>query len=394
MNYHDEYPLEIKLNAIKLCHQKESIRLVALELNISEMTLYNWKAMYRKGNLIGGKLTIVVIEKSLAYRKLEHKFNVTRKALKETKLELQILRKGKEFLLRTTIEKYEFIRQNKSKYPIALMCRVFKVHQCNYCRWCLNPVSTRKENKRVVMQEIKRVFYEHKGRHGDQRIAFELQAAGFKISQELVRNYMKEAGLKVIREKRYIITTNSRHHYPVRENKLSQQFKPSRYNEVWVSDITYVRMGGYRDWLFLTVIIDLFDRKIIGWALSEGMAAQKTTLVAFKMAVSRRPIGKYPLIFHSDRGAQYACNEFTFALKRHPSIIQSMSRKGNMWDNAVAESFFSILKLELINENVYKTKKQAEASIYDYIENYYNKVRRHSALGNMTIDEFHESLKK
>jgi putative transposase len=391
MQYPHKYPLEIRLKAIQLCHQKKNVSLIAKELNIPRTTIHFWKSMYNKGDLIGGKRPIAIIEKNQAYRKLEHKFNVVRKELKEAKLELQILRDGKEYLLKSTNEKYEYIRQNKSKYPIALMCRAFEINAANYHRWSNNPVFKRKEYKRVMMQEIKRVFYEHQARYGSRRIAVELQKQGYKISQATARLYMKEAGLKVIGDKRYIITTNSKHPYQVPENKLNQQFKASWYNEIWVSDITYIRMGGYRDWMFLTVVIDLFDRMIIGWALSDGMKTKETVLEAFKMAISRRPLGELPLIFHSDRGIQYASSEFTSELKKHKSIVQSMSRRKNFWDNAVAESFFGNLKLELINENVYKTKEQAEASIYDYIENYYNKIRRHSALNNMTIDEFHEA---
>ncbi|MCL9807049.1 IS3 family transposase [Flavobacterium amniphilum] len=383
--------MEIRLKAIQLWHQKENVSLIATELNIPRTTIHFWKKMYNKGDLIGGKPPIVKIKKKPAYRKLEHKFKVAQEELKEARLELRILRKGKEYLLKTTAEKYEFIYQNKSRYSVAVMCRAFEICASNYHRWCRDPVSIRKEYKSVMIQEIKKVFNEHQGRYGSRRIAVELQKQGYKISQVTACRYMKEAGLKVIGEGRYSITTTPKHLYPVAENKLMQWHKVSHYNEIWVSDIMYVRMGGYRDWLFLTVIIDLFDRKIIGWSLSESMKTKDTTILAFEKAERDRPLKEgAPLIFHSDGGAQYACNEFTSLLRKNTFIVQSMNRKKNLWDKAVTGSFFSILKLELINKNVYKTKEQAEASIYDYIENYYNKTRRHIALDNKTITEFHE----
>ena len=385
-----KHPLEIKLRAIELLNKEWSVRSVADELSIPERTVSTWKSLAYKDGFIE-KPRIIRGKKDKTYIKLFKEFNLLRKQLKEARVQLQILRKAKEYLSKSTIEKYVFIKKNKSSFTVSQMCKAFNIKGCNYYRWLIRPISKKEEYQRFMKSEVKRIFHEHKGRYGGARIAAEIKAAGYRMNPVTARLYMKGADLKVIGEKRYIITTNSKHFYPVAENKLIQHFKVSRYNEIWVSDITFVRMGGYRDWLFLTVIIDLFDRMIIGWSLSETMIAEDTIMIAFENAVRNRPLEEgHQLIFHSDRGVQYACNEFTSILKKNASIIQSMSRKKNLWDNAIAESFFSTIKLELINENVYKTKEQAEASIYDYIENYYNKIRRHSALNNKTITEFHE----
>ena len=162
------------------------------------------------------------------------------------------------------------------------------------------------------------------------------------------------------------------------------QFDVSKKSQVWVSDITYIRT--YQGWMYLTVVIDLCDRKVIGWAMSSDMTAQNTSISALRMAIKNRPVEE-GLIFHSDRGVQYACGAFTNILKHH-EITQSMSRKGNCWDNAVAESFFKTLKTEWVYKQNFVTRKTAELSIFQWIETWYNRKRRHSHLGYKTIEEF------
>ena len=175
------------------------------------------------------------------------------------------------------------------------------------------------------------------------------------------------------------MTTDSSHKYPVVENHLNRNFSVGKPNSAWVSDITYIRTK--QGWLYLNTVIDLFDRKVIGWSLSSTMYAKDTSMSAFKMALSNRPLMKTDsLIFHSDRGVQYSCKEFVSMVGKNKQIIKSMSRKGNCWDNAVAESFFKTLKMELIYQNRYETRKQAELSIFEYIEGFYNTHRRHKHL--------------
>lgn len=217
----------------------------------------------------------------------------------------------------------------------------------------------------------------------------ELRASGIWVSRPRVARVMRRANMKsIVRQKYRIQTTDSRHIYTVSENYLGQDFTASRLAQKWVSDLTYIKTG--EAWLYLTTIIDLADRKVIGWALSETMRAGDTALAAFRMAINNRPIVQ-PLLFHSDRGVQYACNEFRALLKK-PLIQQSMSRKGNCWDNAVAESFFKTMKTEMVYYRDFKTKAEAKIAIFEYIEVWYNRQRRHSALRYLTPCQQEELL--
>jgi transposase InsO family protein len=170
---------------------------------------------------------------------------------------------------------------------------------------------------------------------------------------------------------------------------LNREFDVKETGKVWVSDITYIRT--YNGWLYLTVILDLADRKAIGWALSNNMRAENTVCRAWKMAIKNRPITK-KLIFHSDRGVQYACDEFTKLLQANTLVKQSMSRKGNCWDNAVAESFFKSLKVECVYQHVLRDREYAASVVFEYIETWYNRLRRHSYLNNQTIEEYEQNI--
>jgi putative transposase len=243
----------------------------------------------------------------------------------------------------------------------------------------------------MLLEEIKRIFVKSKSRYGSPRIAKELEMIGVKASRELVAKLMKAHGLRSILKRKFKITTDSSHKYRVVQNILNREFDVASQNAVWVSDITYIRT--YQGWLYLTTVIDLFDRKVIGWSLSHTMKAKDTSVKSFKMALINRPINpNQSLIYHSDRGIQYACQEFVLELNKHKSIIRSMSRKGNCWDNAVAESFFKTLKVELVYQNKYKTKEEAELSIFEYIETFYNTNRRHKKLNNLTILEYQKLI--
>lgn len=208
---------------------------------------------------------------------------------------------------------------------------------------------------------------------------------GYRVSKRRVGRLMKANGISSRTKRKFKITTASKHRFELAPNLLNQQFNVNRKAQVWVSDITYIKteMG----WVYLTVIIDLFDRKVIGWATSERMNAEYTIIPAWKMAINNNPIDQ-PLIFHSDRGIQYACDEFKKMIKHNKFISQSMSRKANCWDNAVAESFFKSLKVEWIYPYRLISKNQAKIAVFEYIETWYNRNRRHSFLGGLTITEF------
>lgn len=265
------------------------------------------------------------------------------------------------------------------------MCKVLKVSRSSYYKWLKGGISKRKYENQILTNEITKIFHMSKQTYGSPRITMALAKQGFKASKPRVAKLMRLAGLKSKVRKKYRITTDSNHKYSVAENLLKREFNPDRINKVWVSDITYIRTK--QGWLYLTIIMDLFDRQIIGWALSRTMHANKTIIPAWMMAISRRKISD-ELIFHSDRGVQYACNDFKNLLKRNTFVSQSMSRRANCWDNAVAESFFKTLKTECVYHQKYNTINEAELSVFEYIEIWYNKQRLHSALGYLTPYEY------
>ena len=237
----------------------------------------------------------------------------------------------------------------------------------------------------MITSEIKCVYKESKGRYGSPKIRLELVEKGIAVSRPRVARLMRKEGLKsIIRKKYKVVTTDSKHDLKISENHLNRNFKPSQPSLAWVSDITYVPTN--KGWLYLTIVMDLFDRKIIGWSLSEDMTTENTVLPAWRMAKTNRSIGK-DMIFHSDRGVQYASNLFRKQLE-NSDIIQSMSRKGNCWDNAVAENFFKILKSELVQHRHFISHFQAKIEIFEFIEVWYNRKRKHSYLGYMTPEQF------
>ena len=264
------------------------------------------------------------------------------------------------------------------------MCSILKISSRGYYKWKSRTISKKVLKKNQLKQKIKTLYFEFKQRYGSPRITAELQALGYQISRIAVAKYMKELGLKSKLSKKFKVTTNSKHNYLIAENVLDRDFKATRISQKWVSDITYIQTK--EGFLYLTTIIDLYDRKLIGWSLSNTMSADDTSLAAWRMAIKNRPIKK-GLIFHSDQGVQYATKKFINILASY-GIIRSMSRKGNCWDNAVAESFFKSLKTELIYGNKLIFKKQMESEIFQYIEIWYNRKRRHSSLNYKTIEEF------
>ena len=279
---------------------------------------------------------------------------------------------------------FDFIKNHEKIFPIEKMCKVLQVSQSGYYRWKNNFISNRIQRVIALKEKITTVYFESKQRYGSPRITIELNALGYKISRITVAKYMKQLGLYSKLSKKFKITTNSKHNYLVVENILNLQFLVSQPSKAWVSDITYIHTK--EGFLYLTTIMDLYDRKIIGWSLSDGMSTNETTLASWKMAIRNRNITT-GLIFHSDRGVQYANNKFANVLESY-KITRSMSGKGNCWDNAVAESFFKSLKTELIYGNKLITKEQMKLQIFEYIEIWYNQKRRHSALNYMTINEF------
>jgi len=282
--------------------------------------------------------------------------------------------------------KYKFIKNNESIFPIEKMCKVFKLSSSAYYKWKNRPRSKRLVLKEKIKQEITTIYFSSKQRYGSPRIRFELIFLGYRISRITVAKYMKELGLRSKLSKKFKVTTNSKHNYLVVENVLKRNFIAGKPAQVWVSDITYIQTK--EGFLYLTTVMDLYDRKIIGWGLSDTMSTEETSVAAWKMAIKNRKIAD-GLIFHSDRGVQYASKKFANTVEFY-GVTRSMSRKGNCWDNAVAESFFKSLKTELIYGNKLITKEKMKLEIFEYIEVWYNKKRRHSSLNYKTIEEFNK----
>jgi putative transposase len=268
------------------------------------------------------------------------------------------------------------------------MCKALKVYRSSYYYWLKRKPNRRDIENKGLSDKIRKIYERSKKTYGSPRITITLRNQGIIVSRQRVARLMKKMNLKSITRKKFVVTTDSKHNYPVVENKLNRDFHVNGTGEVWVSDISYIKTS--EGWLYLTAIIDLGDRKVVGWSLSKSLKASDTTVPAWIKAVNNRPV-THKLIFHSDRGVQYACNEFANLLAGYKLIERSMSRKGDCWDNAVAESFFKTLKVECIYQNKYKTRQQAALSIFEYIESWYNTGRIHSIL-KMSIKDFNEKI--
>jgi transposase InsO family protein len=270
------------------------------------------------------------------------------------------------------------MKQHKGKSSIAKMAKFFRVSRSGYYAWEKRKPSKHELEDLVLAKIIKKIFESHFSRYGSPRIYAELKDVGIKISRKRVARLMKKLRLCVKTPKKWQQTTDSNHDLYVSRNILARNFKASFPGEKWVSDITYLRTSS--GWLYLTVIIDLWDRKVIGWNIAPNLLAENIC-AAFRMAVLNRP-PRIGLIFHSDRGVQYCSELFRITLKHLClTVQQSMSRKGNCWDNACAESFFKTLKQELPIFNGRNSKQEVKTKVFEYIEIYYNRCRRHSALG-------------
>lgn len=266
-----------------------------------------------------------------------------------------------------------------------------KIARSGYYEWEKHPHSERFEENQKLIPLVLQIHRESGQTYGTRRMAKALQAMGIDCGRSRARTLMKMAQIIVRQKKKFRVTTNSKHRLPVAPNLLNREFEVFAPNKVWVSDITYIWTA--EGWLYLATVIDLFSRQIVGWSMSERIG-KKLVADALKMAVwMRRP--KAGLIFHSDRGSQYCSEEFQNLIKKY-HFKCSMSRKGDCWDNAVAERFFASLKTERIFFKLYRTRAAARADIVDYIEMFYNSKRLHSYLGYLSPREFEKmhQLKK
>jgi transposase InsO family protein len=282
--------------------------------------------------------------------------------------------------------KYAAMHRHRAEYAIRMMCRILGVSRSGYYDWVARPESARAQRHRLLTEQIRYFHQASRECYGAPRIRKDLVEKGETVGENTVALLMRRAQIVPKTVRKYRVTTDSRKTTPA-PNLLDQQFTVARPDERWVSDVTFIptREG----WLYLAVILDLFSRAVVGWAMHSRM---KTDLVtdALKMALMRRKVHT-PLLLHSDQGSQYAAADYQAMLAAH-NIQCSMSRKGNCWDNAVAESFFHSLKTELVHHEDYHNRSKAKASIFEYIEVFYNRQRRHSYLGQIAPLTFEKQL--
>ena len=287
--------------------------------------------------------------------------------------------------------KFAFIKAELAEaYPVELACDVLEVSRSGYYAWRDRPAdSPRAQRRKALAAKVRAVHEANRRVYGSPRVCAALAASGERVCENTVAKVMREQRIRAKTSRKFVPrTTDSRHEQPVAANVLDRQFDSATLpNQKWAADITYIPTD--QGWLYLAGVIDLCSRKIVGWSMAEHM---RTDLVAdaLRMALARR--GPAPgLLHHSDRGVQYASDDYQHLLQTH-GVTCSMSGKGDCWDNAVMESFWGTLKTELVNHEHYATRERARASIFEYVEVFYNRHRLHSSLGYVSPEQFEASL--
>jgi putative transposase len=283
--------------------------------------------------------------------------------------------------------KYGFMRAHQDQFKVSRMCRALEVSRSGYYSWRHGKESKRSEQNRTVLVEIKKVHEENREAYGAVKTWRELKAQGIECGRHRVARLRRQAGIEARRKRRFRVTTQSRAGVIAAENKLNQCFEVGVVDRAWVGDITFIATSS--GWLYLAVLLDLYSRRVVGWAMSERID-QQLVLDALKMALGqcRAQAG---LIHHTDQGRQYSSTAYVETLKGH-GMIQSMSRKGNCYDNAVAESFFSSLKNEMVNHCSFKTREEARTAVFEYIEVFYNRQRRHQSLDYLSPVDYERAM--
>jgi transposase InsO family protein len=300
------------------------------------------------------------------------------------------LKKSRGHLLDTPEMRYRHINRLSSEFPVKKMCRLFLVERSAYYGWLQRGESKRSIEDRTILAEIIDIRKDERKRsYGAPRMQAELQSRHRDCGRNRTARIMRKANIVAKTKKKWKATTNSGHHYPVAANLLEQNFLTDRPDRIWTSDITYIWTE--EGWLYLCIVLDLFSRKVVGWCMSECLKKEIVLSAINHAVLRRRPVAD--VIFHSDRGVQYACNETVELLKKF-KFIQSMSRKGNCYDNAVTESFFHTLKTEHVFWRKYKTRAEARQDIFNYIESFYNRERRHSKLDYISPADYENNWLK
>jgi transposase InsO family protein len=284
--------------------------------------------------------------------------------------------------------KFAFIDAHRQEFPLKSLCRVLAVARSGYYAWRTRKPSATAHRRAELDEAIGKAYDTGRANYGSPRVHRELKAGGVACCENTVAKRMRACGLRAKTKRRFrVSTTDSRHGHALATNRLDRQFHQPQPNRVWVADITYIPTG--EGWLYLAAVIDLCSRQVVGWATADHLRAELASKALNDAVTRRRPSGQ--LMHHSDRGVQYACDEYRILLDRH-GLEASMSRPGNCYDNAVVESFFGTLKKELVHHENYPTRAAAHQSLFEYIEVFYNRKRRHSALGYVSPAEYEASL--
>jgi putative transposase len=279
--------------------------------------------------------------------------------------------------------RYDFVERHRGRWPVRLMCRVLAVSPGGYYDWRGRPASAKAERREALVVAIKAIHGQVKARYGSPRLRAELVARGMPCCVNTVARLMRTHGIAAKTKRKFRVTTDSSHDRPVAENVVSRRFQPEAADRTWTADITYIATG--EGWLYLAAVEDLYSKRIVGWSMGERIDS-RLVVDALEMALSRRQPGA-GLVAHSDRGSQYASEHYQRLLAGR-EVTCSMSRRGNCWDNAPMESFFASLKKELTRGEVFATRAEARAELFEYIEVFYNRLRRHSSLGYLSPAEY------
>ncbi len=275
--------------------------------------------------------------------------------------------------------KYQCVADHRDQLPVAMMCRLLEIKPGGFYAWLRRPESNRSKENRRYKKKIVEIHAESDGVYGSRKVRDELLDLGFTAGRHRIARLMRELGLKGCPKKRYRLTTNSTHGFGVAPNHLDREFSADGPNQRWVADITYIRTG--EGWLYLAAVMDLYSKAIVGWSMSARLN-RNIVVRALLMALWQRKPDEQ-LMHHSDRGSQYASDDFQDLLAEH-GIECSMSGVGNCYDNAAMESWFGLLKRERVNKRRYRTRREARADVFDYIERFYNRRRPHGSAGRMS----------
>ncbi|RKG47745.1 IS3 family transposase [Corallococcus sp. AB011P] len=365
---------EFRAGAVKLVlDEGKSVTEVARDLDLTETAFRKWVEQARtdRGK---GKPGALTSEERLELSQL-------RKRVRQLEMEKEPVKKRGGLLREGDEVKFRFIHAEKASLSVAFLCRQLGVSRSGYYAWAKRPESQRKKSDRALTQEVAAIHQESRGTYGSPRVHAELRARGRHVAKKRVARLMRQQGLAARRRRPFVRTTDSKHAHPVAPNVVARDFQPPGPNHTWAGDITYVWTA--EGWLYLAVVLDLFSRRVVGWSIAERID-RHLVLAALDMALAGR---QAPVLYHSDRGSQYASEDYQARLAKR-GITCSMSRKGNCWDNAVVESFFSSVKMELVHTRSFRTRQEARLALFEYMEVFYNRRRRHSSLGYASPAEY------